>query len=77
MPEVYPFAVQFKGVRGPGAALVLPYDVLDAEGKAALLAKAADNIVAVDLPHVPAKELGLAHAYEEAGASARGSGVGR
>jgi uncharacterized protein (DUF1015 family) len=43
-----------------------PYDVLDAAGKARLLARSERNIVAVDLPHIPAKELGPPAAYSSA-----------
>jgi uncharacterized protein (DUF1015 family) len=43
-----------------------PYDILDADDKAALLAKDAHNIVAVDLPHAPAKEAGPDAVYAEA-----------
>ncbi len=53
--------------RGPGAdvsSLVAPpYDVLDTFGKAALLAASDRNIVAADLPHIPAKDLGPPEAY--------------
>ena len=35
-----------------------PYDILTGEDKKALLAKSPDNIVSVDMPHVPPKELG-------------------
>lgn len=75
MPEVFAFnAVQFHGGGGDLSALVAPpYDVLDAEGKAALVAKNADNIVAIDLPHVPAKELGPPKAYQDAAARYRGA----
>ncbi|MEZ6243565.1 MAG: DUF1015 domain-containing protein [Phycisphaerales bacterium] len=68
MPTVYPFrAEQYRGGRGDVSDVVAPpYDVLDAKGKAALLAKSAKNIVGIDLPHVPAKELGPASAYEGA-----------
>ncbi|MCY2927451.1 MAG: DUF1015 family protein, partial [Planctomycetota bacterium] len=45
-----------------------PYDILDADDKAALLRQSGDNIVAVDLPHVPPKELGPAAVYEAAAA---------
>ena len=66
MPPVFPFsAVQFQA--GDVSALVAPpYDVLDAAGKQALLAKDPRNIVAIDLPHTPAKELGPPAAYETA-----------
>lgn len=68
MPSVYPFrAVQFRSGRGDVSDLVAPpYDVLDARAKAALLAKNHANIVAIDLPHVPAKQLGPKEAYESA-----------
>lgn len=68
MPSVYPFrAVQYKGGNGDVSDLVAPpYDVLDAAGKKALLAKNAANVVGIDLPHVPAKELGPPEAYEAA-----------
>ncbi|MFM9996555.1 MAG: DUF1015 family protein [Phycisphaerales bacterium] len=73
MPTVYPFrAVQFAGGRGDVSAVIAPpYDVLDAQGKAALLAKDARNIVAIDLPHTPAKQLGPPEAYAGAGTAYR------
>lgn len=80
MPSVFPFrAVQYTAMTAgkPGApadvsALVAPpYDVLDAEGKANLLRKNENNIVAVDLPHIPAKELGPPAAYEAAATTFR------
>jgi len=40
-----------------------PYDILSAADKEALLGNSPDNVVAVDLPHVPAKELGPDEAY--------------
>src|ERR1043165_2071423 len=73
MPAVYPFAaVQFKQGSGDASPLVAPpYDVLDAAGKKALLDKDASNIVAIDLPHTPAKELGPPAAYEGAASTYR------
>lgn len=79
MPTVWPFrAVQFAQFESAGAGagppadlsslVAPPYDVLDAAGKAALLARSPHNIVAVDLPHVPPKELGPPGAYEGAAA---------
>src|SRR6188768_3684308 len=70
MPSVFPFAaIQFKQGSGDVSSLVAPpYDVLDAAGKQALLSKDQHNIVAVDLPHTPAKELGPPQAYESAAA---------
>jgi uncharacterized protein (DUF1015 family) len=73
MPTVYPFrAVQYAaGLRGHTDVSPLvapPYDVLDPAGKHALLKRSEHNIVAVDLPHIPAKELGPPAAYEHAAA---------
>ncbi|MDX2146577.1 MAG: DUF1015 domain-containing protein [Planctomycetota bacterium] len=69
MPKIYPFRpIQYNAGRGDVSSLVAPpYDVLDAKGKARLLAKNGRNIVAVDLPHTPAKELGPAETYQAAG----------
>ncbi len=43
-----------------------PYDVLTAADKRSLLARSDRNIVAVDLPHVPADEAGPDEAYRDA-----------
>jgi uncharacterized protein (DUF1015 family) len=71
MPKVYPFtAIQYNQGTGDVSALVAPpYDVIGESEKRALLAKSPDNIVAIDLPHTPAKELGPPEAY--AGAAER------
>lgn len=75
MPTIYPFAaVQFAQAFSakPGhqadlsTLLAPPYDVLDQRGKDALLARNDDNIVAIDLPHLPAKQLGPDAAYQSA-----------
>ncbi|KAA0214441.1 MAG: DUF1015 domain-containing protein [Leptolyngbya sp. PLA3] len=68
MPSVYPFrAVQYRAGSGDVSNLVAPpYDVLDAAGKQSLLNRDPGNIVGIDLPHVPAKELGPPEAYESA-----------
>lgn len=68
MPSIHAFrAVQYAAPRGDASALVAPpYDVLDPASKAALLAREPRNIVAVDLPHTPAKELGPPEAYARA-----------
>ncbi|MBC7771033.1 MAG: DUF1015 domain-containing protein [Pyrinomonadaceae bacterium] len=78
MPNVFPFrAVQYaKAPRSEGALDVSdlvapPYDVLDASSKGALLQKNARNMVGIDLPHIPAKELGPAAAYDGAAAAFR------
>lgn len=44
-----------------------PYDVLDEAGKARLLDRDAHNIVAIDLPHLPAKTVGPDATYAKAG----------
>ena len=43
-----------------------PYDILSGQDKQALLAGSADNIVAVDMPHFPPKELGPQEEYDDA-----------
>jgi len=78
MPSVYPFsAVAYAQLLNHladaapadlSAVLAPPYDVLDASGKARLVAKSAHNMVLVDLPHLPAKQLGPAEAYTSAAA---------
>ena len=45
-----------------------PYDVLDEQDKAALLARSDRNIVAVDLPFVPPKSAGPDQVYTDAAA---------
>jgi len=68
MPAVFPFrAVQFKQGKGDVSECIAPpYDVLDARAKAKLVERNEANIVAVDLPHTPAKELGPPEAYSNA-----------
>lgn len=69
MPSVFPFrAVQFSTSRDVSNLVAPPYDVLDAAGKARLLTRDPRNIVAIDLPHTPAKELGPPAAYADAAA---------
>lgn len=74
MPQVFPFRpYQYASGRGDVSAKAAPpYDVLDADDKAALLARDPQNIVAIDLPHVPPKELGPKEVYEQAAATMRG-----
>jgi uncharacterized protein (DUF1015 family) len=71
MPEVFPFtAIQFTTGHDLSRFVAPPYDVLDAAAKAALLGPPKGdprNIVAVDLPHTPATELGPPEAYAGAG----------
>lgn len=68
MPTVYPFnAVVYQSPDGDVSDLVAPpYDVLDESSKAQLLKKNRHNIVGIDLPHVPAKQLGPDSAYQGA-----------
>jgi len=68
MPNVHPFAaIQFRAGQGDMSTHVAPpYDVLDAAAKARLLARNSANVVAIDLPHTPAKELGPPAAYAQA-----------
>ncbi len=68
MPAIHPFrAVQYHNGAGDVSDLVAPpYDVLSAADKQAYLAKNPKNIVSVDLPHVPPKELGPPEAYADA-----------
>ena len=46
-----------------------PYDILTGADKERLLERSRENVVAVDLPHVPPKELGPHEAYEQAAAT--------
>lgn len=72
MPAVFPFeAVQYRGPGGPGtgdltAKIAPPYDVLDGDDRAALQERDERNVVGIDLPHVPPKQLGPPEAYEKA-----------
>ena len=73
-PRVHPFCpIQYAQAARIGGApsdvtrlIAPPYDVLDAQGKEALLAGSERNIVAIDLPHLPAKDLGPPEAYRGA-----------
>lgn len=64
MPAVFPFhAIHYPHPHDQSALIAPPYDVLDAAGKQRLLARDSRNVVSVDLPHTPAKELGPPGAY--------------
>jgi len=69
MAETTPFAAirySVERLRGDLSAVIAPpYDVLDENEKAALLARSDRNIVAIDLPHVPPKMAGPASAYQK------------
>lgn len=70
MPEIAPFrALRYDTTRftsDVSALIAPPYDVLEAEDKAELLARSNHNIVAVDLPHVPPKSAGPDELYAQA-----------
>ncbi len=72
MPELMPFAAiryDFASTGGDLSDVVAPpYDVVDQNDKDALLARSANNIVSVDLPHVPPKSAGPPACYVEAAA---------
>ena len=77
MAEIRPFCGWH--YQGDVSSLIAPpYDILSARDKAALLAKSGDNIVSVDLPVVPAKEVGPDAVYQQSAAkleSMKASGV--
>ncbi|MCL2701151.1 MAG: DUF1015 domain-containing protein [Phycisphaerae bacterium] len=65
--DIKPFCGwRYAGTREMGVRLAPPYDVLTAANKQSLLAGSEYNIVAVDLPHVPPKEVGPDEAYRAA-----------
>ncbi|MCX5662538.1 MAG: DUF1015 domain-containing protein [Planctomycetota bacterium] len=70
MPAIRPIpAVTFAAQPGRdlSSRIAPPYDVLDEAGKAALLKVDPQNIVAIDLPHLPAKTVGPDATYDAAG----------
>src|SRR5687767_6048132 len=70
MPQIRPIPAVTYGTDGGNdlsKRIAQPYDGLDERAKAALLAQDARNIVAVDLPHLPAKTVGPDATYERAG----------
>ncbi len=70
MPEIRPFTgLRYNESRfgaDLSAVIAPPYDVLDGADKKALLEGHPNNIVAVDLPHVPPKSAGPDAVYAEA-----------
>lgn len=68
MPRLRPIqAIRYAGGGDVSPRIAPPYDVLDEAPKRALLARDANNIVAVDLPVTPPKTVGPDEAYEQAG----------
>ena len=70
MAHIRPFAgihyARERGTADVSGLIAPPYDVLDEKGKAALQAKHANNIVTVDLPHLPPKTVGPDESYHRA-----------
>ncbi len=71
MPNVYPFRAVTYAPAGDrpinlSTLVAPPYDVLDAKDKRQLLERNSRNIVAIDLPQIPAKELGPPEVYQQA-----------
>ncbi|MGE5609584.1 MAG: DUF1015 domain-containing protein [Bacillota bacterium] len=69
MAHIRPFtAIRYAPHMGSDLSRLIapPYDVLDEKGKDALQARHADNIVTIDLPHMPPKTVGPDAAYERA-----------
>jgi len=72
--EIRPFrGWQYDAARGGDITSLIgpPYDVLSAEDKRDLLARDENNIVAVDLPHVPPSEAGPDEVYQAAAETLR------
>src|SRR5690606_35780731 len=71
MPNVYPFRAVTYAPAGDrpidlSTLVAPPYDVLDADDKRRLLERNSRNIVAIDLPQIPAKQLGPPEVYKQA-----------
>ena len=69
MAIIRPFAgIRYSTKIGKNLSSVIAphYDVLDGRQKQAFLAKNPNNIVAIDLPHVPPKQLAPPGVYESA-----------
>ena len=74
MPLVRPIsALCFRRSNGRDISkwIAPPYDVLDEGAKARLLATCPDNIVEIDLPHLPPKTVGPEETYARAGRTLR------
>jgi uncharacterized protein (DUF1015 family) len=67
--QIRPFAgIHYANLPGGDVSAVIapPYDVLDGAGRAALQAKHPQNVVNIDLPHIPPKTAGPDEAYASA-----------
>jgi uncharacterized protein (DUF1015 family) len=72
LAQIRPFtAIRYSRSNGYNFSELIapPYDVLDEKGKEALQGQHPNNIVTVDLPHLPAKTVGPDSAYTEAAAT--------
>ena len=69
MGSIRPFAgIRYARAENVSDLIAPPYDVLDEKGKAALAARHPNNIVTVDLPHLPPKTVGPDETYVGANA---------
>ncbi len=67
MASIRPFAgIRYAKGADISSLIAPPYDVLNEQGKAALQAKHLNNIVTIDLPHLPAKSVGPDETYSGA-----------
>ncbi len=69
MADIKPFkAIRYSAGFGSDLSnqIAPPYDVLDADGKNKLLSKSPKNIVEIDLPYLPAKQVGPDEFYDRA-----------
>ncbi len=72
MADIKPFAaIRYSPRFGPDLSSVVapPYDVLDEAGKKKLLAKSPQNIIEIDLPYLPAKQVGPDSFYQHSAAT--------
>lgn len=72
MADIKPFrAIRYSQPQHKDLSPVIapPYDVLDEAGKKTLLSRSPNNIVEIDLPHLPAKTVGPPEAYQRSAAT--------
>lgn len=72
MADIKPLAaIRYSPRFGPDLSDVVapPYDVLDEAGKKKLLKKSAQNIIEIDLPYLPAKQVGPDSFYQHSAAT--------
>ena len=68
MPEIQPIrAITYSGGPEISSKIAPPYDVLEPEDKHRLLDGDPENVVKIDLPHLPAKTVGPDETYRWAG----------